>query len=80
MFLLNLKFFIVIVTLQCAAYVNCKNDTSRNGKTYFLQLKNVGDGELSYKPIWTKHIRSKNSKSPEEYEILGRLIQNVSQN
>lgn len=69
---------ILFIILEFFLYANCKNETSRIGKTYFLQLKNVGDRELSYKPIWTKHIRGKHGNDPEEYEIIGRMIQTVS--
>lgn len=76
--LIKIRLFILV--LQFLIGVNCRNETTRNGKTYFLQLKNVGDGELSYKPIWTKHISGKHGKNAEEYEIIGRLIQTVSCN
>lgn len=76
---LNLILGIFIISSIYCIPVNGRNTNhTRNGKTYFLQLKNVGDGEIVYRPLWRKNLKHKLGKSTEEYEILGRLVQTVS--
>lgn len=80
MFSLNCTILPIILILFAQTFLTviAKNDTLKNGRTYFVQLKNVGDGETMYRSPWRKNLSSKYSKSIDEYEIVGRLVQSVS--
>lgn len=81
---MTFRFHILVLGFALLSHVDFlsvhgrNNNITKSGKTYFLQLKNVGDGEFVYRPLWRKHLKTKQGKSAEEYEILGRLIQAVS--